>query len=137
MFKRLPIVLLILLCSACKKNQQTACGTQVCTDIFVTIGVHFTDNKGNPIAVSNFSAVDQRTHLNIGGTAAGLGTLALGFYVIADDGDLMKLPTAGDDILISGTDPATNQTKTAMLKIAGGCNCHVTKLSGPDIIQFD
>lgn len=132
------LLLLVLICSACTKNQQkSACGTQLCSDIFMSTGVHFTDNKGNPIAVQNFSAMDQRTQLNIGNTQTGFGTMAVGYYIIADDGDLKKLSTDGDNILISGTDPATHQTKTAMVKIQGGCSCHVAKLSGPDTLAFN
>ncbi len=139
MVNKLPLLLLLFLlfCGCDKGKIKPACSPAVCTDIFVTIGVHFVDNQGQPISVQNFQALDLRTHLVIGPTLSGYGTLAIGYYIIADDGDLSKLSTEGDDIQVSGTDPATNQTKTAIIKIAGGCTCHVSKISGADQIMFD
>ncbi|MDB5136823.1 MAG: hypothetical protein JWP37_3426 [Mucilaginibacter sp.] len=139
MYKNLSILLLlVLLCSGCTKNQQkSACGIQVCSDIFITIGINFTDNTGKAIAVKNFSAINQRTHLSLVRTVPLNELLMLGFYIVADDSMLKQLSSDGDDILISGTDPATNQTKTANIKISGGCNCHVARLTGPDVIAFD
>jgi len=138
MSKKFSVLLLILLSLGCNKNKiQPNCPAQICTDIFASIGIHFVNSLGQPIAVQNYQTIDMRTHLNIGSTQTGYGLLALGYYIIADDGDLQKLSTEGDDIQVSGTDPATNQSKTAIVKIAGGCNCHVSKISGPDQIMFD
>jgi hypothetical protein len=49
----------------------------------------------------------------------------------------MDYSTDGDIIKVSATDPATNQTKSVNMKISGGCNCHVAKISGPDTVKFD
>lgn len=138
MLKRLTLLLLIACCVACNRNPQNpGCGMQVCTTIFTSIGIHFTDNAGKSIAIQNFSAVDQRTHLNLMRTIPQNELLVLGYYIVADDSMLSQLSTEGDDILITATDPATNQTKMVTLKISGGCNCHVTKISGVDTVAFD
>jgi hypothetical protein len=65
------------------------------------------------------------------------GLLVLGYYIVATDNNKMDYSTDGDIIKASATDPATNQTKTVNLKISGGCNCHVAKISGPDTVKFD
>ena len=138
MYRKLPLILLLLVFSACtKNNKKAACGTQICTDLFATIGIHFTDKTSKPIAVQNFTAINQRTHLQMTRTIPMNELLVIGYYIVADDSMMQQLSTAGDDILVSGTDPATNQTKTVTLKISGGCNCHVAKLSGPDEVAFD
>jgi len=138
MLKKVLFLLLFSLCFSCGKKQQTAaCGTQTCTAVFTTIGIHFTDNAGKPIGVLNFSAINQRTHIALTNTGS-MGILfIIGYYLVADDSALSQLSTEGDDILISATNPNTNQTKTAIVKISGGCTCHVAKLSGPDVIAFD
>jgi hypothetical protein len=129
------IVAVLCLC-ACKKNTQTACGTQVCTDLFASVGVHFVDKNNNPISVSNFTVVDLRTHkLITHAVPEGLG-YDVGYMEIVDDNDLKNLSTEGDNIQVSATDSATGQVITTIFKITGGCNCHVTKISGPDTIQF-
>jgi len=142
MLKRLTLFLLIACCVACDKNQQKSagCTAQICTDIFVSINIHFTDNTGKLINVQNFSAVDQRTHLALQAKYTIIVPMPVANtkdYLVADDSMLSQLSTDGDDILITATNPATNQTKTVTLKISGGCNCHVTKISGPDTVAFD
>ena len=138
MYKKL-ILLLILAVSlaSCKKTQKkTPCGPQVCTDLFASVGIHYTDNAGKPIAVSNFTVFDVTSNklLHPGLPNA---LLVLGYYIVATDSNKMDYSTDGDVIQVSASDPATNQTKTVNLKISGGCNCHVAKISGPDTVKFD
>ena len=139
MNKNLPILLLsMVLLSACSKNkpQKPACGSQVCTAIFATVGIHFTDKQGNAIAVENFSVFNLSSNKPLTPGVPNLD-LVKGYYIIASDSDKQDFSTDGDNIRVSATDPVTNQTKTATFKIAGGCNCHVGKLSGPDTLAFD
>ncbi len=139
MYKSLSILLLsIVLLSACSKNkpQKPACGSQVCTAIFATVGIHFTDKQGNAIAVENFTVFNLSSNKILTPGVPNLD-LVKGYYIIASDSDKQDFSTDGDNIRVSATDPATNQTKTATFKISGGCNCHVGKLSGPDTLAFD
>ncbi len=137
MKRNLWIFVVAALClSACKKNTQMACGTQVCTDLFASVGVHFVDKNNNPVSVSNFTVVDLRTNKPIMHTIPeGLGYNG-GYMEILDDNDIKDLSTEGDNIRVSATNPATGQVITTIFKISGGCNRHVTKISGPDTIQF-
>ncbi len=138
MYKKLPIVLFIILCSACTKNQQkSACGTQVCTAIFASIGVSFKDKNNNPVSVTNFKVLDLRTNKVLTNVISTTANFVPGYWIVVDDSDLPDLTTAGDDVEVFATNPATGETKTVLFKIAGGCNCHVSKVSGPDIITFD
>jgi hypothetical protein len=137
MRKILTLLMFILLGTACHEgNVKPGCPLVACTDIFASIGVTFVDSAGQPIAIQNFQAIDLRTNLRIIPEVQ-TALLIRGFYIIADDSDLKDLSTDGDDIQVSATNPLTHQTKTVIFKIAGGCNCHVTKLSGPDQIKFD
>ncbi len=138
MYKKFSFLLLIVLISqACNKNKVTpGCPLQVCTDIFVRIGITFVDNQGQLLVIENLQITDLRTHLNL---TRGVNNVfwAKGYYIIADDSDLKQLTTDGDDVQVSATNPATNQTISTVFKIAGGCNCHVIKISGPDKIWFN
>jgi hypothetical protein len=138
MYKNSPFLLLILLIIGCGKNRiQPDCVTpSSCSTVFTSVGIHFTDNLGQPISIENFKAVNLRTHVNIAPALAEYGTFAPGHYIIADDGALQNISADGDEIEVSGFDPLTNQTRSAIVKIAGGCACHISKISGPDQIQF-
>ncbi|HVW15424.1 MAG TPA: hypothetical protein VHB54_16450 [Mucilaginibacter sp.] len=137
MYRKSAVFIGMILLSACKKNlQSNACGTQVCTALFATVIIHFTDNQGNPIAVSNFEVFDLSTNKAMQPGVANYD-LVEGTYVIANDNELKSLSTDGDNIRVTATNPATGETKMAIFKIAGGCNCHVTKISGPATIQFN
>jgi hypothetical protein len=137
MLKKLFLLLLIVACSACTKNQQkSACGTQVCTDIFASVGVLFKDKNNNAVDVTNYSVVDLRTNLTLTNVISTTGNSIPGARIVVDDSNLKDLTTDGDNIKVSATNPATNEIQTATFKIAGGCNCHVSKISGPDVIVF-
>lgn len=138
MYKKLYFLLILtFIFSACSKNpQKPACGSQVCTAIFATVGIHFTDKQGNAIAVENFGVFNLSSNKQLTPGVPNLD-LVKGYYIIASDSDKKDFSTDGDNIRVSATDPATNQNKTATFKISGGCNCHVEKLSGPDTLAFD
>jgi hypothetical protein len=136
MNKFLLLSLFGLLIVGCGKNQQPrlSCnGTGVCTLEFASVNILFTDNADKPVNVQNFSAVNQRTGLKLDVTPG--SSMSVGSYTIANDNTRDQLSDEGDNILVSGT--YAGQTKTALLKISGGCNCHVKKESGPSTIKFD
>jgi hypothetical protein len=124
--------------TSCTKTQQknSACGTQVCSAIFMSVNIHYTNNKGEPIIVSNFTVFDVTSNKQLY-PALPTGDLVVGSYTVASDSNIKDYSTGGDIIKVSATDPATGQTKTVNFKISGGCNCHVAKLSGPDTVAFD
>ncbi|WP_426670942.1 hypothetical protein ACPPVU_06855 [Mucilaginibacter sp. McL0603] len=134
----IALLIWVVLFSACTKTHQknSACGTQVCSDIFTAVEVHFTDNTGKSIKVSNFTVFDVTSNKQL---YPGLPTanLLVGYYTVASDSNIKDYSTDGDVIKVSGTDSATGQTKTVNFKISGGCNCHVAKISGPDSVAFD
>jgi hypothetical protein len=138
MNKSLIILLLsALLCSACSKNQhKPACATQVCSAIFMMIGIHFTDKAGTPISVENFEVFDLSTNQQLKPGLPNINTTT-GYYIVANDSQLKDFSTDGDNIRVSATNPASGQTKTVTLKISGGCNCHVSRISGPETVAFD
>lgn len=141
MIKRFSLLLLLacsfISCHKAQQQQQTVCGTQVCTALFAIIGIHFTDKNENAIVVQNYSVVNQRTHLVLTNSNPPANPYGLGYYIVADDNSKSQLSTEGDDVLVSATSPTTNQTKTVMFNISGGCNCHVGKVSGVETLAFD
>jgi hypothetical protein len=87
--------------------------------------------------VTNFEEIDLRTNKVMTHTYPPGIDFVPGYKIIADDSDLKDLTTEGDSIKVTATNPATGQIKVTLYKIAGGCNCHVSKVSGPDQIKFD
>ena len=127
-----------LLIASCGKNTQArlGCGTGICTMEFASVNMHFTDNADNPVNVQNFSAINQRTGLKLEvNPTNSIPAGTIGSYVIANDNTRNQLSAEGDNVLVSGT--YNGQTKSAVVKISGGCNCHVKKESGPSNIKFD
>lgn len=133
--KRLIVLsLLILAISSCKKGNQEACGVKACTYEFRSITINFVNSADQPQNVISFKAVNLRTGLDVERPASLLSSLHT--FTIADDSKLSQFSTQGDDVLITAS-VNNNQTKTAVVNVAGGCNCHVEKKSGPQTIKFD
>ena len=123
---------------ACNKNgNKTACGIHVCNDVFMNITVVFADKTGKLIFITNYSAVNQRTNLPLQHEGLNIPVALTYHYPVADDSMRDQISTDGDNILVTGTNPNTGQTKSATFDISGGCNCHVQKISGQDTIRFD
>jgi hypothetical protein len=140
MMKKITYLLLfIAFLSACKTDKQkNGCGLQTCTASFAYLGIRFIDKENKPISFSNFTAVNLRTNKPLTPVQyPPTIDFVAGFVLLASDANIKDFSTDGDDVKVSATNTATNQTKTATLKIAGGCGCHVSKVSGPDTVVFD
>ena len=137
MTKKTFIALVIACSFGCTKKQTSVlnCPAQMCTMNFASVTVQFQDKNGNSVTVKNYSVLNQRTNERL--TSSGTGINSAGHYTVVDDGMLKKLSTEGDEIVVTATHPTTNQIKTATYKISGGCNCHVERIAGPQVIVFD
>ena len=131
--------LITVIIASCNKGGQpiAACETKACTYQFAYVTIGFTDKSNTAVAVKDVTAVNQRTGLKLDVKPSNFNPNSTNNYVIADDNMLSKFSTEGDDVLISATHSTTNQTKVATVNIAGGCNCHVDRKSGPAEIVFD
>ena len=138
MYKAALIFLCAVLFSACDKINNPDCPSLICTENFAMVTFSFTNKDGVGVGIKNYSAVNQRTGDTIKTSGIASLTLIAGTYVVVDDNYVKKLSEEGDDIKVSGTFEATNQTKTAILKVSGGkCACHIEKISGPEKVAFD
>src|ERR1700712_1003410 len=107
MYRKFIILLIaVVLFSACTKTQQknSACGTQVCTALFATIGVHFTDKQGSPMVVRDYTVFNVSSDKQIYPGAPGV-ELVPGYYVVASDSNIKDFSSQGDNIKVSATDP--------------------------------
>jgi hypothetical protein len=136
--KKIAVLILIAGFFSCHKTKDSAaCGTQACTEVFASIGVGFADINGSPVTIKNFSAINQRTKQSVVPVSPVSGPAQPGYYIVTDDNSKKDFSTEGDEVIISGTHPTTNVTKTVTFKISGGCNCHVEKVSGSSTVVFD
>jgi hypothetical protein len=124
--------------AACNKNrQQPACAITICTQEFVSVGIRFVDKNGDGVTVEDFIAKNLRSDSVIVAPGVIDPGFSPAFKTIANDNIIDKFSTGGDNVQITATNPSSHQTKTAIVKIAGGCACHISKVSGPDTIVFD
>jgi len=129
---------LILLFTACDKGSEqpkVTCAPKMCTLNFASINIEFSSINYSMFTVKNVSAINQRTGLSL--NIAPINNSNNLTYMIANDSMLSQFSGEGDNVLISATHSVTNQTKTAVVNISGGCGCHVYKNSGPSAIIFD
>ncbi|MEO7214128.1 hypothetical protein [Mucilaginibacter sp.] len=132
----LAVVTSFAACS--KKINGGGCPTgQMCTMQFVTLSVNFVDKAGKAVTVKDVKVVNQRNNTAI--LAEGMSSMVnqAGRYVFVTDANKKQLSTDGDDLKITATNAVTNKTVSAIIKISGGCNCHVSKVSGSDDIVFE
>ncbi|PAW93498.1 hypothetical protein CKK33_08340 [Mucilaginibacter sp. MD40] len=137
--KRLCILLLVLVCglSACKKNKG-GCAAQVCTDEFASVGIVFTNSDGSAVALSDIEVINLRTNKPVQRPPMPPTIdYVAGFVLLANDNTKAEFSSKGDDVRVTVKSSQTDKVKSVTLKIAGGCNCHVSKLSGPDTVAFD
>lgn len=108
----------------------------ICSMEFRSVTVKFKDHTGNPVVVNGYKVINRRTGLQIQ-TPPPDTTHFKGIYVVASDSHIMNLSAKGDTIEVSAVYPRTNEQKTTLIVISGGsCNCHITKISGPEEIIF-
>nr|WP_294945817.1 hypothetical protein [uncultured Mucilaginibacter sp.] len=124
--------------SCSKKLKTDGCPTgQMCTMIFTTLSVNFVDKTGKPVAVKDVKVLNLRTNTAI--LAQGMSSMVTqtGSYVFVTDANKKQLSTGGDDLKVTATNAVTNKMVSAIIKVSGGCNCHVAKVSGADSIIFE
>jgi len=135
------LVLLFIVLASCKplgdQMERPACATQACTKEFRTVSMKFLDKDGNQVTVDNYKATNMRTGVVLHDNSILVPGVYPPYYNVADDSDLDKLSDNGDDVEVSGTYSSTGETKTAVVKVSGGCNCHVGRVSGPDSLKFN
>ncbi len=126
-------LLLPVLLYSCTAAKTQDCGQVMCTQEFRQVNVSFKDQAGNPVAVTNFKAVIQRTGKETAPGDAMPGTT--GSYRVASDSDVRSLTESGDTIIVTATNPKNNTQITETFVITGGaCACHIAKKSGPEAI---
>ena len=140
MYKKLLCVLLLAFSiSACKKNNnKPACELQACTAMFAYLGIVYNNHNGDAAQVKDVTIVNLRTGKTIiPPSYPPAADFVAGFVLIASDGTKDEFSAEGDDVRITATSVTTGQVITTNLKISNGCNCHVTKVSGPETVTFD
>lgn len=127
------ILFAVVTLNSCKNS----CSQKICTDNSVSIVVKFLNQNGNPIVVKDFKSIISRTQKDISNISYLDTVYFKGIYQVATDGNLGDIKNS-EKILVSAINPKTNQLKEVEFVVSGGdCACHISKISGPEIIQFE
>jgi hypothetical protein len=126
----------IALAACSQKLKSDGCPPQMCTMEFATVGVKFTDKAGTPVNVKEVKVENTRTNKTIVAQSTTGADNPAGNYVVVTDSNKKEISSNGDDIKITAT-TADGKTVSATMKIIGGCNCHVKRISGPETIVFE
>lgn len=134
----LAVLMISTFLSCEKKTTETECGVLACTMEFIGVAIKFADNKGDAAEVKYFKVMNQRTGERVYASSGPSANLIKGTYLVVDDGNRERLSEEGDDLKVTATSVETNQTKSAVIKVKGGkCSCHISKVSGPELLTFD
>jgi len=96
------------------------------------VQVKLKDASGNPLTVTDFSAINKRTGESTVQNNEPPNPNNQGNYTVASDADVRNLTQSGDIITVTATHPTTNKKASVNFLISGGkCACHITKVSGP------
>ena len=115
------------------------CAKLMCSEGLKIVGIKFLDTIGNPVVVSDFKAFNLHTKESMIIGSVTDTVYSKGDYTIASDLHIRKVSSRGiDTIVVSGRHPVTQVIKTARVVVGrDDCDCHVTKLSGPEEIVFN
>lgn len=126
------LLISITFLSACSPASVSDCGEMMCTTEFRTISAAFQDSSGQALEVKDFKVLNKARDTEM---TQDKELSNSGRYVIATDADKGNLSEKGDTIIVSARHPLTNQWKETVFVIAGGA-CHVSLVSGPDVITL-
>lgn len=136
MKKLTVLILAALTVSACNTQKSAKCPDMMCTQEFKFITVQLISGGGKSIDFKRYE-VKTKAGKNVRSNPYPNAIGNSNTLVIADDSSLKKLSPQGDDLIL--TIFKNNGTSfDTPYKVSGGvCNCHVSKLAGPDEIDMD
>ncbi len=134
--KKISILILTIFAFSSCDQSESNCEDKVCTTQFVSVKVKFTDTDGKPLIVNDYQSVNLRTGSMLKFTGAVDPVNFKGDYTVAHDGNDNELEGI-ERIMVSAKHPVTKVLKQAEFKVSmEDCDCHISKLSGPEEIQF-
>lgn len=104
---------------------------EVCTDDYRVIVIQVIDDSGNPVVFDEFSVTNLTTGEPV--VITWLGLIGSG-YIIAEDAMFDNLPQEGHCIQLEGSINGEILVQQSF-RVGHDC-CHVTLLSGPEIIEL-
>lgn len=137
MKQTLLLFAVITVLSACNAQKTADCPNVMCTQDFRYITVKLLSGSGGEPDMKNyevkFKSSGKKLNSNPGpDAAANPNTL-----VIADDSNLKELSPKGDVMILSIRRNDGSSIDVPYTISGGVCNCHVSKVSGPDEIDTD
>ena len=133
-FKILFLVFPLISFISCGKNENECTGNEVCTKIYVAIGVKVMDKYGSPVLLDDLivklSDTDELLKDENNNFPYNSGN-----YLIAGDSSLKKLKKGGSQIHVRGI-KADKQIFYEEYIIGHDC-CHVMKITGKDTLIIE
>lgn len=111
-------------------GDDSSCENQACTDLFATVGVNLVDSVGQPVV----GMTTQTTSVETGAVLHASSMTDFGYVVVDDNLDTRLLgPGNHHEVVFTAEGPAGMASGSFVIG-AGVCECHVSKLIGPDTI---
>lgn len=127
----LSILPVCIMCSACHRNTEDCAQVQICTEVYVTIGVYVQDAVSTPVLLDSLQIKLRATNESLPDENPDFSA-SNGYYVLVGDRSLKKLNKSGSRIQAKGY-----KNGKIMLDenyVIGHDCCHVLKFSGKDTV---
>jgi hypothetical protein len=124
-------MIIIIIPGACSKEQKECTGTEICTEVYVTIGFEVKDKSGTSVILDSIRTIIASTGELL--PAEYDQTQGFdGYYAFVGDRSLKKISRKGTSLKVEGYQKGTLIVDEQYL-IGHDC-CHLIKISGKDLI---
>jgi len=126
-----------LLFGGCTAQRTADCPNVMCTQDFRYVTVQLISGKGGDPDMKNYDVLVKSSGKKLNSNPGPDAAANPNTIIIADDSNLKTLNPKGEALVLSISRNDGSVLNTPFVVSGGVCNCHVSKISGPDQIDTD
>ncbi len=126
-----------ILATSCISQQttKTDCGNLICTKEFISIPIKLITTNGTQVNFKSYKVINLATGKQV--NSKNIDSSQPNTIVLADDSHLKEFSGDGEQLQLQ-IKKADDSILKVNYKVSGGkCNCHVSKLRGPDEVDIN
>ncbi|MBE7179391.1 MAG: hypothetical protein INR69_23510 [Mucilaginibacter polytrichastri] len=135
--KKILSLLALSALSACGTQKSADCPNVMCTQEFRFVTVQLISGSGKEVSFKKYEVKNDRTGKNVNSNPSPNSAATPNTLVVADDSNLKNLSAKGDKLTLTVYREDGSTMVTPFIISGGACNCHVSKVSGPDQLDID